>query len=405
LPRHRRNSPSSVAASVLTCWLLAALPAAARGQEAPGFLAHESLGFELSPFLLNAFHASVDHPPPRFVLLPAGSVRVHRMRKPSTYWTPVAFGLGVGPGDDFNLLVQLQTEIGWVHRGRGTLELGLGLGIGTLSLEVRNVGFSCDGACVLGGGPLLLSPVARYLLIDTEDRLSLGAFVRAIVPVGDGAWFGYPVGTAVGVIGGLDVGLGYFQSPTPPPTAPGLPPRAMPAREWLGLELWCLTLNEGTPWSDPQPVAPRRYSLGAGADVRLLRLRGRFTYWTPLTLGLFWGPLGAPTWMAQARTEVGLLSQRRDAALELGLGIGYGGVTVVYAQSGAHADRCGGDCSIGGHGLAVSPVLRLSLARGSGRTMGVFLRYIAQNGEQGFLAESNGRAGLYLAGLDLGFPR
>jgi hypothetical protein len=64
-----------------------------------------------------------------------------------------------------------------------------------------------------------------------------------------------------------------------------------------------------------------------------------------------------------------------------------------------------GNCTIGGHGLAVSPVLRLSFARRSGRSMGVFFRYLAQNGEQGFLAESHGRAGLYLAGLDLGFPR
>jgi hypothetical protein len=47
----------------------------------------------------------------------------------------------------------------------------------------------------------------------------------------------------------------------------------------------------------------------------------------------------------------------------------------------------------------------LSFARRSGRSMGVFFRYLAQNGEQGFLAESHGRAGLYLAGLDLGFPR
>ncbi len=367
--------------------LLAAFPAGA----SPEFLQRESFGFELSPLVWNAFRTPVDYPPPTVSYRPALAVRLHRLRVEHGYWTPAHLGFAWGMGGESGLLLQLGTEFGWVHRGSGTLELGLGLGFGLFQVETPSP--FCDDPCTLGGDGLLVSPVVRYLFHDQHDRLSLGLYARAIVPASQNTFAQHRTGRATGLLVGLDVGLGYFA----PPVAAAV---ALPAREWAGFELAPLAFNEGDGWGDSQHVAPPRYSLGAGIDVRLLRYRFRFGYWTPLALGLYWARLGAATNMVQARTEAGVLWQRQGAALELGLGLGWGGLGVVYAR-----DRCDADCIIGGRGFTTSPVLRVSVARTATRSLGGFLRLVIPSNEQNFLGRTYGSATLFLVGLDLGFGR
>jgi hypothetical protein len=129
-------------------------------------------------------------------------------------------------------------------------------------------------------------------------------------------------------------------------------------------------------------------------------LRSQAAYWTPLALGLFAGWSGAPTSMALARTEAGLLWRGRALVLELGLGLGLGGLGVVYART-----RCDADCVIGGVGLTASPVLRLVRGLGAKRSLGGFVRVVLPGSEGNFLGHNTGWAVLYLAGLDLGFGR
>jgi hypothetical protein len=393
------------AQATVVCVLLASLRIASAWAQAPvapsppadaGFLERESFGFELSPVVFNGFRSRIDRPlPPRYSFWPALGLRLHRLRWSSGYWTPAQLGFGWGMGGESGLLAQLQTELGYVHRGRGTLEVGLGLGVGLFQVEASPS--SCDGACTLGGHGWLVSPVVRYLFLDRTDRLSLGLFARVVWPATENGFGiqGHRLGRATGFLAGLDLGLGYFN---PPPTATAAPV-PLPTREWLGLELSVLSFNDGTAWGDPQRRDPPGFSLGAGLDLRLFRFRHRFGYWTPLAVGLFWGRLGANTNLLQARTEAGLVFQRRSAALEFGLGLAYGGAGVVYAK-----DASGGR-TIGGRGLLVSPVVRLIVARGPHRSWGGFCRLVVPNNEEGFGGAGYGALDLYLCGLDLGFGR
>ncbi len=81
-------------------------------------------------------------------------------------------------------------------------------------------------------------------------------------------------------------------------------------------------------------------------------------------------------------------------------GAPWGGLGIVYAET-----RCDADCTIGGRGLTVSPVMRVIAARSPTRTLGGFLRIIHPTNENRFFGYSNGPATLFLIGLDLGFGR
>jgi hypothetical protein len=145
---------------------------------------------------------------PRFELPIAATVRVARHRWRQLYVTPIQVGVllaiaGNIPDQLEPRALYLLSEVGWIRRiGPGALELGLGLGVGFVGIAV---GATCDGSCVVGGGPWMASPVARYL-VDERGSFSWGGFMRAFVPITNNAhFFGNNRGYGLAVTVGLDV--------------------------------------------------------------------------------------------------------------------------------------------------------------------------------------------------------
>jgi hypothetical protein len=177
---------------------------AAAAQAAP--LHGEWLGVELSPVWMQVnqrpdFNAAS---PALFAAGGAGTLRVARLRFQQVYWTPLQLGLGVDAGGDSSLFVQLSTELGArLPLLDDRIEVGGALGAGAVAITYAR---GCDGDCLVGGGPVVFSPVVRYILVD-GPRLPVALFSRAVVPVSSGPLTEHHHGFGMVVMLGLDVGL------------------------------------------------------------------------------------------------------------------------------------------------------------------------------------------------------
>jgi hypothetical protein len=168
-------------------------------------------------------------------------------------------------------------------------------------------------------------------------------------------------------------------------------------QEWVGIELFPVSLNVGTA---PSGQGPSRFHFGAGATLRVLRHRWQQVYWTPLAASLFIGS-GYDILSAQLQTEVGYIPPLGPRALELGAAVGAGILAIPLRGS-----NCGdGPCSLGGEGPMLSPVVRYHLADGPRYTLAlVFRAVIPLHVPDGYSFTSySGRAVLFLGGLDLAF--
>lgn len=124
-------------------------------------------------------------------------------------------------------------------------------------------------------------------------------------------------------------------------------PGATMTQEWVGLEL--------TPVSVAFPATPccgglghvDTYQAGPGGGVRLFRHRWQHYYFTPIVAGVY-VTSGNRTIFAHVETEGGVIVPRTDRRLELGIGVGLGGLAMAYTTG------CDGTCVVGGAGLMMS---------------------------------------------------
>jgi hypothetical protein len=140
--------------------------------------AHRWLGLEASPGWLNFGHPDAN----TLAIAPAGTVWAYRLVRDAYYWTPLQFSLGVDettPDSQDSFFGMLGTEAGWRAGHARQVELGAAAGIGWHQIAYSN---NCDGSCTVGGGPIVISPIAR-LGLYADDRLALGAFTRMVIGV------------------------------------------------------------------------------------------------------------------------------------------------------------------------------------------------------------------------------
>lgn len=168
-------------------------------------------------------------------------------------------------------------------------------------------------------------------------------------------------------------------------------------QEWVGIDLWPLSLNSGHPPAGP---APTRFQPGPGGTLRVFRHRWPRAYWTPLQAGLFVGEGGSGTIFTHLDTEGGgILPLGAGRALELGMAAGVGILAIRYANG------CDGSCNVGGAGVTLSPVARYLFQDGPAWTMGATARAViplqVPSGDR--FGYYTGRAVLYLAGFDLAY--
>ncbi|MEP6653588.1 MAG: hypothetical protein ABJA82_09535 [Myxococcales bacterium] len=131
----------------------------------------------------------------------AATLRLFRLRSGRTYIVPVELSVGAGLGGAEGGFGQLAAEFGADLGPSLPLEIGASLGLGLVALQYST---HCDGACLVGGGPLVFSPVARFGLIRSRS-VDLSLFLRAVVPLGDVGVFGWNHGFAMPVLFGLDI--------------------------------------------------------------------------------------------------------------------------------------------------------------------------------------------------------
>jgi hypothetical protein len=188
---------------------------------------------------------------------------------------------------------------------------------------------------------------------------------------------------------------------TPPEARAG--EEAPPSRlrlEWVGVELLPLSLNIGS--APPEFTSPNRFRAGEGGTLRFLRLQWTKAYWTPVEGSIFvaGGGTGADgTVLLQVLTEGGARLPLGDGTLELGAGLGLGGLQIDYPG------YCDGDCAIGGVGPMLSPVARYLLRQMGHWSLGFVVRgevpLRVPHGE--WLAHIEGFGALVLGGVDVAF--
>jgi hypothetical protein len=183
-----------------------------------------------------------------------------------------------------------------------------------------------------------------------------------------------------------------------------LPAHAHPSLDWIGIELSPLALNAGSPTANSGIKSlPPRYSVAPGLTLRVGQHRWSSFYWTPGQATFAFGDRrmpGAPIVLAALQTEVGfILAAGAETVFEAGLAAGLGGLGIEVAYD------CDGTCTIGGWGVMVAPVLRLSRRR-EGRVVksaGVFARAAVPLQTNNFLGYNSGFGVLFLLGVDLAF--
>ena len=170
--------------------------------------------------------------------------------------------------------------------------------------------------------------------------------------------------------------------------------------EIVGFELTPLSFNLGSPGSG-RP-SPTRFQPGPGGALRLGKLRWPGAYWTMVQVGLFvGGDTNDPgTVFAHIETEAGVTLNTGAHTFELGLGVGAGILAIQYQPTG-----CDGSCYLGGAGVFVSPVARYMVRQAAPYSFALVARadVLAARSSTNCLSTCNGRATLFLIGLDLGF--
>ena len=125
------------------------------------------------------------------------------------------------------------------------------------------------------------------------------------------------------------------------------PPSGTMTQEWVGLELTPVSVSlPGTPCCDRQGHVDTTQA-GPGGGIRLFRHRWEHYYLTPVLAGVY-VTSGNRTIFAHVETEGGLIVPRTDRRLELGIGLGLGGLAMKYATG------CDGSCDVGGAGWMIS---------------------------------------------------
>jgi hypothetical protein len=131
----------------------------------------------------------------------AATLRLFRLRTGRAYVVPLEISVGAGLAGAEGGFGMVAGEIGASIGSRIPLELGASFGLGLVALQYST---HCDGACLVGGGPVIFSPVARLQL--TRGRVALSLFLRAVVPLSDAGLFGHNHGFAMPVLFGIDIG-------------------------------------------------------------------------------------------------------------------------------------------------------------------------------------------------------
>jgi hypothetical protein len=167
----------------LTALLIVAVEGRAAAQEPAEAPPDEWLGLEGAPGWLNFFHETGARPgtwnpdPSRFTFGLSGTLRLLRRQFGHGYWTPLQ--LGYGQGGASSGMAHVTTEFGLAFRaGKRRVEVGAAIGAGIVAVKY---GTQCDGACVGGGEPIVVSPVVRVAL-RPDGPFPVGAFVRAMIP-------------------------------------------------------------------------------------------------------------------------------------------------------------------------------------------------------------------------------
>jgi hypothetical protein len=169
---------------------------------------HEFGGLELMPLWMN-----LGDPPRNSISLlsagPAATLRPVRLVWHPFTWTPLQATAGWGRVGTHTILILVGTEIGARFKLVGQrFELGLAGGWGVVSMAYAG---DCDADCVIGGAPILFSPVVRYRLPDMP--FDLAAHLRALIPTSypnDYASFGYHRGRGACLLAGIDMTFGHF---------------------------------------------------------------------------------------------------------------------------------------------------------------------------------------------------
>jgi len=164
-------------------------------------------------------------------------------------------------------------------------------------------------------------------------------------------------------------------------------------QEWIGLELTPVAIA----FPDPSPYrqgSVSTYQAGAGANIRFGRHRWEYAYVIPFQLGLFVSATGTQTIFFHMQAEGGLVVPGTDGRLEVGLGLGFGVLSMAYSV------ECDGTCTLGGTGWLVSVGARGLIIDRPKWTMGVAVRWMRpqQNGDVG-------GGTMLFAGLEFGFGR
>jgi hypothetical protein len=166
-------------ALVIALFVLAAGQAQAQTPPVRG----EWVGIEVTPTWLQ-LHTRPDFKPeqsaPRLAVGGAGTLRLPGLLFGDIYWTPLQLGLGVGV-PELSVFVHASTEVGWkLPVLDQKFEVGGALGAGLIVVSYAG---GCDGDCYAGGGPVVFSPVLRYLVYD-GPRVPVRLFSRAMIPLG-----------------------------------------------------------------------------------------------------------------------------------------------------------------------------------------------------------------------------
>ncbi len=155
----------------------------------------EWVGLELTPvaYALGKVRGGFEDGYSRAAAGPGGTLRLLRRQSSVAYFTPLQFGLFIGP----TLLHPSSSVIVPVAHTASTLPLA--------AVFVAYAG-GCDGYCTIGGLGPFVSPVARYR-VEVLPNLFVGLAIRAAVPVGESDSVD-PVSTARGtlILAGLDIG-------------------------------------------------------------------------------------------------------------------------------------------------------------------------------------------------------
>jgi hypothetical protein len=178
------------------------------------------------------------------------------------------------------------------------------------------------------------------------------------------------------------------------------PEAATLTQEWVGLELTPVAV------AFPNPPTYRQgsvstYQAGPGANIRFGRHRWQYAYVIPFQLGLFVSTAGTQTIFLHMQAEGGLIVPGTDRRLEIGLGLGFGVLSMAYSV------ECDGACALGGTGWLLSLGARgLIIARPTW-TMGVSVRWMRpqQSGGGGVFGDYVGGGTMLFTGLEFGFGR